>query len=205
MNNLSKVLLLLLTVTLAATTSCEKLELPPKEQDHTTSNNTTNNSNAANGKTDAEEVDKETEDTPAPTPIEADYCVWDLTDGDVFYEFNLSSIDQSSYSINKVSVSGHIVGYCSGTTMSAKSVRFSAEGAKESNIVIADNVEEQSWQNCVAVSLAKANKSQAYTREMLNLVTNPNNLGRQVIVWGNIKRYMGKIGVKEVYGYQFID
>ncbi len=77
-------------------------------------------------------------------------------------------------------VTGYIVGYSSKADASSSAV-FSAEGANNLNVLIADSADEKNVANCIAVGLAAGT-----TRNSVNLKDNPSNLGKKVAVQGTI-------------------
>ena len=74
-----------------------------------------------------------------------------------------------------------------------------------SNIVLADDITETDSWNCIFVMLP----SSGSTRTNLNLVDNPENLSRKVIIRGNLGTYHDRSGLRNVAGgaanYSFID
>ena len=98
-------------------------------------------------------------------------------------------------------VEGYIVGYVAGTNY--KQTVFDI-GNVESNIVLADNSNETSFQYVVPVQLV-SNTPYASVRRALNLSDNAWNLGRKVMVRGNIAAYMSTTGVKNAAEYVFED
>lgn len=97
-------------------------------------------------------------------------------------------------------VKGYIVGYVSSNDISSTS--FTSSGAKETNIVLADNPNETDYTKCIAVQLSTSSSYKA-TREALNLKANPGNLGRCVTVMGTLEKYMGRLGLKNTSQYSF--
>ncbi len=77
-------------------------------------------------------------------------------------------------------VTGYIVGYSSGIDAST-STKFTADGANELNVIIAESASETDITKCVAVGLPAGD-----TRTKINLKSNPGNLGKKVMVKGAI-------------------
>ena len=125
-------------------------------------------------------------------------------DGTLENPFTVADVlafDAQSTSENVVEdawVKGYIVGFVNGSAMTGKegsNVVFSAEDALTSNIVIADAADE----TIVLTPVALTNNSDA--RNDLNLANNPENIGKVVWVKGNIRKYMGVTGVRDVTDY----
>ncbi len=88
-------------------------------------------------------------------------------------------------------VKGYIVGNAPDKTIS--SAIFTADGASETNILIAASADETQTANCMAVQLPTGD-----IRTKLNLSANPSNLKKEVILYGNIENYFGQVGIKSV-------
>ena len=97
-------------------------------------------------------------------------------------------------------VRGYIVGYIPENTSISKTIF--GYGTTETNIVLADSPTETDYNQCIGIQLSTNYKE---TRQALNLCTNPENLGKHVIVFGNIAPYMGTLGLKSTREYQFIE
>ena len=94
-------------------------------------------------------------------------------------------------------VTGYIVGYIPKNGRSMSQTIFGT-GNVLTNIVIADSPDEKDYQNCLPIQLSTGSKGQQAVREGLNLSAHPENLGKCVILYGNIKKYMGTYGLKSV-------
>ena len=99
-------------------------------------------------------------------------------------------------------VCGYIVGYIKG--QSIQRATFAA-GDVATNIVLADSPDETNPDRCIAVQLTTSSNLSKSTREALNLATHPENLGRQVTLYGNIDKYMGTLGIKNARWCQFAE
>lgn len=97
-------------------------------------------------------------------------------------------------------VKGYIVGYVSGNDVSSTS--FTSNGAKETNIVLADSPLETDHTKCIAVQLSTSSSYKA-TRDALNLKAHPDNLGKCVTILGTLEKYMGRLGLKNSSSYSF--
>ncbi|MCR5180613.1 MAG: DUF6359 domain-containing protein [Bacteroidaceae bacterium] len=106
-------------------------------------------------------------------------------------------------------VKAYIVGYINGSSLSDKTAMFTAnapEGTDKngeplttavSNILVADATDAATISAVVPVALP----SKSVARTDLNLADNPDKLHTQVWLNGNIIKYMGVTGLKEVYAY----
>jgi len=70
---------------------------------------------------------------------------------------------------------------------------FGTTNAQASNILVAASATETDPTKCIAVALP----SGGAVRTGLNLKDNPANLGKEVLLYGNITKYFGQPGVKE--------
>lgn len=92
-------------------------------------------------------------------------------------------------------VTGYIVGFVDGQKLAEGSV-FSAENCKvESNILIAASATEKDVKNCLPVQLPANTKH----RTALNLSSNKDVLGKQVVLGGYIQSYFGANGLKSLF------
>ena len=90
-----------------------------------------------------------------------------------------------------VYVKGYIVGFVNGTKYVEGST-FSATGASASNILIAASATEKDPTKCMPVQLV-ANTD---VRAKVNLKDNPNNLGQEVLLYGDLTTYFNVPGIK---------
>lgn len=96
-------------------------------------------------------------------------------------------------------VKAYIVGYIpqstgdNGPSYTISNVVFSTDGAPATNIVIADNPTEKDINNCMAVQLPSGD-----VRSALNLADHPENIGKEIMLYGTMERYYGGSGVKSV-------
>lgn len=106
-------------------------------------------------------------------------------------------------------VKGYIVGYINGSTLTENTAIFSADAPEgtdkegnpltvaNTNILIADAADAAS----VAVVAPIALKNNSDARRDLNLADNPERLGAVVWVKGNVSKYMGVTGLRDVTDY----
>ena len=99
----------------------------------------------------------------------------------------------------EVVVGGYIVGFVAGNSISK--TMFTAEGAVESNIVIADSPLERECSRCAPMQLVKNTSP----RNDLNLAAHPENLGKFVVMSGVKDKYYYAPGLKPVKDYAFAE
>lgn len=164
------------------TLSCEKLNL---DQDKPTEENkkTDNSTNTTNSI-----YDVEANNSGAP------YTVADIISGRFLNAFeNPDSIRN----VHKAYVKGYIVGFVQGTSMST--AKFST-GDIESNIIIADYINENDIYCCIPVQLPKGTS----IRATLNLSDNPDVLGKKYLFVGTLSDYMNVIGLKKTSSKMYL-
>ncbi len=88
-------------------------------------------------------------------------------------------------------IKGYIVGFVSGQNISGAT--FSTESASKTNILIAASASETDVNNCIPVQLPVG-----AIRDGLNLSENAGNLGKEVLLYGQLTKYFGVAGLKEV-------
>ena len=96
-------------------------------------------------------------------------------------------------------VKGYIVGYISGTSISG--ANFSAQSVTNTNLLLADSMQERRVENCIPVELIAGTAR----RRELNLKDNPLNWGKHVVVKGNLTKYFKAVGMKSTSNYQWIN
>lgn len=96
-----------------------------------------------------------------------------------------------------VELGGYIVGYT--PTKTIKGAVFGADGAVETNLLVADDPACTDYKLCAGLRLTKNTEP----REALNLSANPENLGRYVVVAGQKGKYLGAPGLTKVSDYSF--
>lgn len=103
---------------------------------------------------------------------------------------------------------GYIVGYINGSTLNEGSAIFSADAPSEvktraegevtaSNILIADDPSTTDITKVVPIAL----QNNQPARTDLNLKDNPSVLGKKVWLLGNVRKYMGVTGLRDVKHY----
>lgn len=121
-------------------------------------------------------------------------------------EFQQLTMDNNN-KIANVWVQGYIVGSSSGTSLSDNNAKFTSEGAVESNILLSDNKEEDSYLNCIAIALPSETSTNKIRAE-LNVKTNPTNFGRGIAICGTGTKYFGQNGINPINNnekYYFLD
>lgn len=94
----------------------------------------------------------------------------------------------------KAWVKGYIVGSVNGMNMS--DAVFGIENASNTNLLIAASVDETDVAKCVPVQLPSGT-----IRNNLSLQTNPENLGKELLINGSLVAYFGVPGLKEPSEY----
>lgn len=120
-------------------------------------------------------------------------------DGSADSPFSVPQIINAATGTN-VWVTGYIVGWVEGASLS-EGAHFETPAASESNILLAATPDETNVGNCIPVQLLSGTDARA----KLNLSTNPDNLGKQVSLLGNIEKYFGVNAVKGTSGYAWGD
>lgn len=92
-------------------------------------------------------------------------------------------------------VQGYIIGVME-TTVDPFQASFEPPFETPSNIIIADSPDETSASNALIVQLLVGD-----IRQALNLVGNPDNLGKEVKLLGNLEAYFGQAGMRGTSGY----
>lgn len=184
-------ILLLFSLFVAILSSCEKLDVPEKALA-------------------PEPV--ESDDTISVTPLEESDTL-SIEELAAFVEY-YGSTEETAYSVSNVQnlippyldfygaigfpdryVHGYIIGYVTKNNISH--TIFSC-GNVETNIVIADSPDETDYHNCMPIQLSTGTKNQKEVRAGLNLAVHPENLGKHVVLHGEITKYMGTLGLKKV-------
>lgn len=93
-----------------------------------------------------------------------------------------------------------IVGYIVGTTKSSiKNVIFSTSTSVRSNVILADNINENNSKNCFPVMLS----TKGTFRNDLNLVDHPENWHRSIMLYGSLSTYFNVAGVRDIFQYSW--
>ena len=93
-------------------------------------------------------------------------------------------------------VTGYIVGSVDGKSIT-ENIVFGASTSTQSNVLISDNPNATTADECIPVQLPSG-----AVRTALNLVSNPGNLGKKVKMNGSIEKYFGVKGFKSVTEYE---
>ena len=198
------VLPILLTVTFSA---CEKVEIPQKEDTPTNTPSTPQTpSTPENPESPSTSTLQDTlnyVESAGETPENA-FTVADFkTYIPIYFEHNRDEVGLP-LNLKYKHVRGYIVGFIPKNKRSLTNTRFSTANAVESNIVMADSPDEIDPSQCIAIELPNSSQANKDTRQALNLATHPENLHRQVIIFGNITHsYMGTYGLKNASAYFF--
>ena len=90
-----------------------------------------------------------------------------------------------------VYIKAYIIGSATGKDFTT--LTFTTEGASGTNIGIAANATESNASNCIPVQLPKGD-----VRDGVNLSANPGNFKQEIILYGDIDKYFGMVGIKNV-------
>jgi hypothetical protein len=110
--------------------------------------------------------------------------------------FNVAAAVSNNTGFNKW-VEGYIVGVIE-TNVDPFVANFVSPFATNSNLLIADESSETNLSKCLTVQLPAGT-----IRDILNLVTHPENQGKQVKLFGNLEAYFGQPGIKGLTGFWF--
>lgn len=119
--------------------------------------------------------------------------------------YNVAQVIKKGDAVNEPGmwVSGYIVGFMptgDGVSTTLPNAIFGVDGAAPSNLVLAPTADCTDPSKCIPVQL----KSGTTPRAALNLVDNPGNLGALVAVKGDLIKYCGAPGVKELTEYTIL-
>ena len=190
-----------------AITSCEKLEIPTTSDTPSTETSSNTNAGTDNENNDHEEQEDTDEQQPNmndPTNVIqymethgfSEDCPFSVSDFKTYIPIYLSYYGASG--IKDSYVHGYIVGCIKGKSISQ--TIFSATDV-ETNIVIATSPTETDYNQCIAIQLTTNSNNSKTTRQALNLSDNPQNIGKSIIIYGNIDKYMGDLGIKNARKY----
>lgn len=90
-----------------------------------------------------------------------------------------------------VYIKAYIIGSATGKDFTT--LTFTTEGASGTNIGIAASATESNASNCIPVQLPKG-----AVRDGVNLSANPGNFKQEIILYGDIDKYFGMVGIKNV-------
>ena len=90
-----------------------------------------------------------------------------------------------------VYIKAYIIGSAPGKDFTT--LTFTTEGASGTNIGIAASATENNASNCIPVQLPKG-----AVRDGVNLSANPGNFKQEIILYGDIDKYFGMVGIKNV-------
>jgi len=129
--------------------------------------------------------------------------IWDSEDVEVDVAVAGTTI-QTAFSVSKAKQhigeeNVWVYGYIVGGDLTSSKCSFDAPFTSRTNIVIAEKSSCRSKQDCLSVQL-----SQGDVRDVMNLVDNSVNLGRQVFLKGKIvSSYYGIPGIQSISEYQW--
>lgn len=127
------------------------------------------------------------------------FCVYDIIH---YLPVYLES--KGGIGIQNVFTKGYIVGFINGNSIN-KAIFGAIECTVETNILLADSPDEADYNKCIAVQLSTSSNNTKNVREALNLKNHPENIGKCVMLFGNVEKYMGQMGIKNTRYYEFIE
>lgn len=92
-------------------------------------------------------------------------------------------------------VKGYIVGSANGSK--GNQYRFCEPFEYSTAVLLADNKNETNQQNTISIQLA----SGSTIRRIVNLVDNPENIGKTLVIAGRKTTYLKLDGIKEIYNF----
>lgn len=95
-------------------------------------------------------------------------------------------------------VEGYIVGYMPSTNTYLSNAIFNASGAVATNIVLAASADVTDYNQCIGIQLPSGS-----VRTAVNLADNPTNLGRKVMLRGDVMKYCSGPGIRNTSSYKF--
>lgn len=96
---------------------------------------------------------------------------------------------------NIVWVKGYIVGCANGSK--GNQYKFCEPFEYSTAVLLADNKNETDQQNTISIQLASGSS----IRKIVNLVDNPENYGKTLVIAGRKTTYLKLNGIKEIYDY----
>ena len=108
---------------------------------------------------------------------------------------DLQAMDVNALTDEVAWVQAYIVGSANN---SLENFITTANGAVVSNLMLADEQSESDYNKCVPIQLSNGSAA----RSALNLVDNPTNLGRVLLVKGTIAKYFKVVGIKNISEYE---
>lgn len=139
--------------------------------------------------------------------IDSLHCIplVDLLEGGCLYEAYYESTDNQTTLSTSARWVGAVVmvGYVSGSQLTATTAKFSTDGAVQTNILVGLSAETSDYVHCLPVQLSTSSSAMQAVREACNLCDNPDRLGQNAKFYGKVQAYFGVIGLKSVSDYTF--
>lgn len=98
-----------------------------------------------------------------------------------------------------VYLEGYIVGWYNGMNLSNATFGLPSQDENQTNIMLASSSAENDAAYCIPVQLPSGD-----VRKNLNLYANPDNLGHEIILYGDQIAYFGVAGFKNVKSYEWV-
>ena len=118
-------------------------------------------------------------------------------DGTEASPFNVAYVRSAGNPGTTAWVRGYIVGTVKDGSQSYDDAEFSTESASNTNFLLADAADCSDASLCIPVQLPTA------VRDALSLKQHPENLGKQVYLYGSLEKYFGQPGLKNVSEYSW--
>jgi hypothetical protein len=140
-----------------------------------------------------------TPDTPSTT-------VGDGTEDnpfDVAAVISINPTSTTSTTYTGVWVKGYIVGWAnlsSSYVISSETATFDADATIKTNLLLGPSADCKDVSKCIGVQLPNTD-----VRTSLNLQDNPGNLGKEIMLKGDILKYSGVAGLRNTSEYKFIE
>lgn len=145
------------------------------------------------------EYELEGGDTPTPpTPSEGSGTEADPYTVGTVIGFNPQSTTESDH--KGVWVKGYIVGWAdlsSEFVVNANTAKFTAPATIKTNLLMAATADCKDYTKCIAVQLPTGS-----VREALNLQDNAANLGKELLIQGDVMKYCGVAGIKNASSFK---
>ncbi|MBD5232728.1 MAG: hypothetical protein HDS65_00960 [Bacteroidales bacterium] len=137
-------------------------------------------------------------DTPVTPPVTGDVPEGSGTDASPYNVAQIRALNPSSTTDavqSGVWAKGYIVGSMptGGTSTSLSSTNFSTQDAANTNLVLGPTADCTDPNQCITIQLPSNT-----VRSTLNLADNPGNLGKLVALKGDVMKYCGAAGLKNV-------
>lgn len=122
-------------------------------------------------------------------------------DGDSTPAYTVADILAGVETEQSVLVTGYIVGYIKGTSLSGAQFGLPADGPN-ANMLLADDPAETDPSRTMPVKLSTSGDN---WRELLNLYDNPDYLHARICIFGYLNSYFRVAGITDIFDYEFLE